>query len=39
MFTNSFVIKYSEEEAEKAFNKTKDEKKVSDQDIEFSREK
>ncbi len=31
--------KYSEEEAEKAFNKTKDEKKVSDQDIKFSREK
>ena len=26
---------YSEKEAEKAFNKTKDEKKVSDQDIKF----
>ena len=29
---------YSEEEAEKAFNKTKDEKKVSDQDIKFDKE-
>jgi len=30
---------YSEEEAKKAFDKVIDEKKVSDQDIEFSREK
>jgi hypothetical protein len=30
---------YNEKEAEKAFNKVIDEKKVSDQDIEFSREK
>ena len=29
---------YSEKEAEKAFNKTKDEKKVSDQDIKFDKE-
>ena len=29
---------YSETEAEKAFNKTKDEKKVSDQDIKFDKE-
>lgn len=29
---------YSEKEAEKAFNKTVDEKKVSDKDIEFHRE-
>jgi len=29
---------YSEKEAEKAFNKTVDEKKVSDQDIEFHKE-
>ena len=29
---------YSEKEAEKAFNKTKDEKKVSDQDIKFEKE-
>jgi len=30
---------YSEKEAEKAFNKVVDEKKVSDKDLEFSREK
>jgi len=30
---------YNEKEAQKAFNKVVDEKKVSDQDIEFSREK
>ena len=30
---------YSEKEAQKAFNKVIDEKKVSDKDIEFSREK
>ncbi|WP_457746831.1 hypothetical protein [Sulfurimonas sp.] len=30
---------YSEEEATKAFNKVVDEKKVSDKDLEFSREK
>ena len=29
---------YSEKEAEKAFNKTKDEKKVADQDIKFNKE-
>ena len=29
---------YSEKEAEKAFHKTKDEKKVSDQDIKFDKE-
>ena len=30
---------YSEKEAEKAFNKVVDDKKVSDKDIDFSREK
>jgi len=29
---------YSEREAEKAFNKTKEEKKISDKDIEFHKE-
>ncbi len=29
---------YSEKEADKAFNKTKDEKKISDQDIKFEQE-